>query len=759
MELRIDREAVARARSLASAIVDPIADFIARHSTVSVERAVARLCGVDGVDADGIPLPNRLVDALRGASSALARALGAALAETGRTPQRIAEAVAAGEPLPDPAQTPEVALRAALRPHVESGLARLDATRRDRAALLARLPQSPPPLLYVIVASGNIYEDRTAAVAAAEAGAQIVAVIRSTAQSLLDYVPYGATTEGFGGTYATQENFRIMRAALDEASERLGRYVMLTNYASGLCMPEIAATAALERLDMLLNDSMYGILFRDINMQRTFVDQHFSRQLNARSGIVINTGEDNYLTTADAVEQAPAVLASQFVNEAFAHRAGLPDAQIGLGDAYEIDPDREDGFLFQVAQAQLARQIFPDAPLKYMPPTKHMTGDVFKGHLIDAMFNLTSVMTRADDPSVRDADRSDPYAVPRRPRARARERPLRDGDRAPLRRRDRAQAGRPDRAPRAARPGRSGAHPRRRRGARLDARDRGRNVRRRAPAARRRPRLRGRLRQRRGLLEPVRRRTGGRGRSRVTQVKPYGDTLNDGAVQLSFTLPIAWDEAADEAARQLVAKMGFEEVAVVEGRAIARGLLVLRRVRAHAGRDRRLGDPRAGGRRSDALSMEQVDELIARRLGRKVKIAGACIGTDAHTVGIDAILNMKGYKGDYGLERYRGFDVYNFGSQIAVEDLVRFVREHGVDAVLASQVVTQKGSDIANFTALAELLEAENLREQTLLIAGGPRVTNLLAAELGYDAGFGRGTLPSEVATFIARRLAERVAA
>jgi beta-lysine 5,6-aminomutase alpha subunit len=393
MDLRVDREAVARARRLAGAIVDPIEDFIARHSTVSVERAVARLCGVDRVDADGVPFPNRLVDALGSRELGLARVLGAAVAESGRSPQQVAERVAGGEPLPDPARTPETAARAALRPHVDAGLSRIDGARRARTAMLARLPQDRPPLLYVIVASGNIYEDRTAAVAAAEAGAQIVAVIRSTAQSLLDYVPYGVTTEGFGGTYATQENFRIMRAALDEASERLGRYVMLTNYASGLCMPEIAATAAFERLDMLLNDSMYGILFRDINMQRTFVDQHFSRQLNARSGIIINTGEDNYLTTADAVEQAPAVLASQFVNEAFARRAGLPDAQMGLGDAYEIDPDLEDGFLLQVAQAQLARQIFPNAPLKYMPPTKHMTGDIFKGHLVDAMFNLTSVMT------------------------------------------------------------------------------------------------------------------------------------------------------------------------------------------------------------------------------------------------------------------------------------------------------------------------------------------------------------------------------
>ncbi|MBV8726556.1 MAG: D-lysine 5,6-aminomutase subunit alpha, partial [Candidatus Eremiobacteraeota bacterium] len=208
-----------------------------------------------------------------------------------------------------------------------------------------------------------------------------------------DFVPAGVTTEGFGGTYATQANFRVMREALDEVSERLGRYVMLTNYASGLCMPEIAVMAAFERLDMLLNDSMYGILFRNINPKRTFVDQHFSRMLNAFSGIVINTGEDNYLTTADAVEQAPAVLASQFINEEFAHRAGLPDAQIGLGDAFEIDPDLEDGFLYEVAQAQLERQIFPNAPLKYMPPTKHMTGNIFKAHLIDAMFNLTSVIT------------------------------------------------------------------------------------------------------------------------------------------------------------------------------------------------------------------------------------------------------------------------------------------------------------------------------------------------------------------------------
>ncbi len=308
--------------------------------------------------------------------------------------RQLAEGLASGSfSLAAFADVPEQAAREVTRGFARRSLDAIASRRDERRALLTRLPQSQPPLLYVIVASGNIYEDRTAAVAAAQAGAQVIAVIRSTGQSLLDFVPFGPTTEGFGGTYATQANFKIMREALDEISERLGRYVMLTNYASGLCMPEIATMAALERLDMLLNDSMYGILFRDINMKRTFVDQHFSRMLNAFSGIIINTGEDNYLTTADAVEQAPAVLASQFINEEFAHRAGMPDAQIGLGDAFEISPDLEDGFLLQVAQAQLARQIFPNAPLKYMPPTKHMTGDIFKGHLVDALFNLTSVMT------------------------------------------------------------------------------------------------------------------------------------------------------------------------------------------------------------------------------------------------------------------------------------------------------------------------------------------------------------------------------
>jgi beta-lysine 5,6-aminomutase alpha subunit len=138
---------------------------------------------------------------------------------------------------------------------------------------------------------------------------------------------------------------------------------------------------------------MYGILFRDINPIRTFVDQRFSRQVHARAGIIINTGEDNYLTTADAVDAAHTVTVSQLLNEYFAREAGLENWQIGLGHAFEIVPELPDSFRTELAHALLARELFPDAPLKWMPPTKHMTGDIFRGYLLDGFFNLAGALT------------------------------------------------------------------------------------------------------------------------------------------------------------------------------------------------------------------------------------------------------------------------------------------------------------------------------------------------------------------------------
>jgi beta-lysine 5,6-aminomutase alpha subunit len=394
----VDVRKVARCREIAAAIADDVQRYIDAHTTVGVERTILRAYGAEGVDDQGAPLVNTAVDRYREAGllgRGIALFLGRALHAGATTVQDAAERLAYGPELDRGEGGPgSAAVRDALRPHTEAALARIDRAREERLALRSRIPPGPEPLKYVIVATGNIYDDALQAKAAALAGADIVAVIRATAQSLLDYVPQGATTEGYGGTFATQENFRIIRRALDEASAELGRYVQQTNYSSGLCMAEIAWMAAVERLDMLLNDAMYGILFRDINMCRTFVDQYVSRRFIARAGITINTGEDNYLTTADAVEKAHTVLASQFVNEALSQRAGLREEQMGLGHAYEIDPWLQDSFLLEIAQAQLVRQIFDRHPIKWMPPTKHKTGDIFFAHVHDAMFDLVGVTTK-----------------------------------------------------------------------------------------------------------------------------------------------------------------------------------------------------------------------------------------------------------------------------------------------------------------------------------------------------------------------------
>ena len=396
-KLNLDQRKVDRARSAARKVALDTQSFIDRHTTVTVERAVCRLLLIDGVNEVGVPLPNVVVDHLleKGLLPyGAAYALGNAMAETGLTPQQIAEAVDKGQlDLSQIAPHSQAQIRAAIEPAARATVARIRKNVAARNAFLSEYGDKEGPYLYVIVATGNIYEDIVQAKAAARQGADVIAVIRTTGQSLLDYVPYGATTEGFGGTYATQENFRLMRAALDEVGEQEHRYIRLCNYCSGLCMPEIAAMGALERLDVMLNDALYGILFRDINMQRTLIDQSFSRRINAFAGVIINTGEDNYLTTADAVEEAHTVLASQFLNEQFALCAGLPEEQQGLGHAFEIDPARENGFLYELAQAQMAREIFPKAPLKYMPPTKFMTGNIFRGHVQDALFNMVTILT------------------------------------------------------------------------------------------------------------------------------------------------------------------------------------------------------------------------------------------------------------------------------------------------------------------------------------------------------------------------------
>ncbi|MCP5464852.1 MAG: D-lysine 5,6-aminomutase subunit alpha [Deltaproteobacteria bacterium] len=402
-KINLDRDIIDHCRELAESVAHPVLIYINRHSTVSIERSVLRLLGFQGAHEveKGMPYPvcNLIVDKL--GQDKLKMGVASVIASIkNRYPRwnqaKMAEKIIKGEVNferleilpPDKAQ-------ALLKPWIDTAVRHIDKMRYRKEDMRHKLGRGKKmgPLKYIIVATGNIYEDVKHAQSAAKQGADIIAVIRSTAQSLLDYVPHGATTEGFGGTFATQENFKIMREALDETSEELGRYIRLCNYSSGLCMSEIAVMGAEEGLDYLLNDAMYGILFRDINMKRTLIDQHFSRMVIARAGIGIQTGEDNYLTTADAFHNHHQVLASQFLNENLAKHAGLRDEQIGLGHAFEVDPMVEDSFLIELAMAQMVREIFPRCPIKYMPPTRHKQGDIFFSHVMDAMFNMVGSMT------------------------------------------------------------------------------------------------------------------------------------------------------------------------------------------------------------------------------------------------------------------------------------------------------------------------------------------------------------------------------
>ena len=402
-KLDLDPGVVAACREAARLIAADVAERIANRTTVSVERSVTRLLGVDGANDLDAPLPNVLVDHVHdggGLGRGVAYWLGNAMLQTGRTPQQISEGVNAGEldllglaSSPEGERAEEGAVRERVTAECSARLREIEARFEQRRAMRERLGEAPTPLRYVLTATGDVFEDVVHAKAVAEAGGDIVAVIRSTAQSLLDYVPYGPTTEGYGGTFATQANFRIMREAMDEWSESHGRYIRLSSFCSGLCMSEIAVMGAWEGFDNMVNDALYGILYRDINIVRGLIDQRVSRMINGHFGVVINTGEDNYLRTADALEAAHTVTASQFINHQLARASGVPDAQIALGDAFEIDVPVKNGLLYEWAQAQLTRELFPDCPVKYMPPTRHMDGNLFRTHAADSLFNLVTIAT------------------------------------------------------------------------------------------------------------------------------------------------------------------------------------------------------------------------------------------------------------------------------------------------------------------------------------------------------------------------------
>lgn len=242
----------------------------------------------------------------------------------------------------------------------------------------------------------------------------------------------------------------------------------------------------------------------------------------------------------------------------------------------------------------------------------------------------------------------------------------------------------------------------------------------------------------------------------LKKIRPYGDTMNDGKVQMSFTLPVECSEEAIEAAKQLMRKMGFDNCQVVHYQKLTKGFTFFNCYGSchHEIDFTSIHVPKLA---SKTMSMQDIDEYIKEHIGRKIVVIGASTGTDAHTVGIDAIMNMKGYAGHYGLERYEMFETLNLGSQILNEELIAKAIELNADALLVSQTVTQKDVHINNLVELVEMLEAEGLRDKLILACGGARISYELAKELGYDAGFGMNTYADDVATYIAQELNRRI--
>lgn len=241
----------------------------------------------------------------------------------------------------------------------------------------------------------------------------------------------------------------------------------------------------------------------------------------------------------------------------------------------------------------------------------------------------------------------------------------------------------------------------------------------------------------------------------LTKVKPYGDTMNDGMVQMAFTLPVPFGEEASEAAKQLLKKMGFEEPAVVYSKDMGGGFTFF----TMYGKCQHTVDFTAiKVTKVDVDVMDRVEcqQYIEDNIKREVVIVGACTGTDAHTVGIDAIMNMKGFHGHFGLERYKGIRAVNMGSQVPNEVLIAKAIEEKADAILVSQIVTQKDVHIANMTNLVELMEAEGIRDKVILVCGGPRISHELAQELGFDAGFGAHSYAEDVASYVLTELVKR---
>lgn len=378
-KLNLDRDKIDQCRNLAERIVAPIERYVERHSSTSIEASVLRMMGVENAHHQK-SCANLIVDKLpkeqlrRGAAWWFAKAF----VNSGIDANTLARKIAAGEiKFSDIPEIPAEKIKNAATKLAKAGIAKIDEAKKRRNLMLLKLPEGSPPLKCISLDAGDIHKTCAQAADAVGDGADIVAMTSAASEPHYENA---------------QKNFRAMRKTLDDSAEKAGRYIRLAGSSQGLFMPDIAAMAAAERVDMLLNDPLCGILFHDINMKRAFVDQHFSRMLCARAGIVVTTGRGCHSAT-DAYRNAHHVFAHQFLNEQFAQRAGLVPELLGFGHAFDIDPAIEDGFLYELAQAQMMREIFPRSPIKYMPPSNSASDSAAQNDIRNAMFNVCAIIT------------------------------------------------------------------------------------------------------------------------------------------------------------------------------------------------------------------------------------------------------------------------------------------------------------------------------------------------------------------------------
>jgi beta-lysine 5,6-aminomutase alpha subunit len=384
-KLNLDRDVVESCRKTAHKITQQVHEMVSRHSTVSIERAFLRVIGVNDT-LEGLPLVNHIVDPMSPEmlSKGIAYWMGSAMVAHKSSLMGIALKIAKKQiRLNDLPDVPFPEIKTAIQGPLRSALRRIDQKAERRGHLAEQHWGGYATHKLVRVATHDDQKDTLAALDAVDHGADIIELGRSPGHSLLDYVPV-----------ETQIRWRHMRRALDQRGKRNNSYARLLINGTGLCLPERAILGAEEGADALLTDALYSILFRNIQSERAFVDQHFARLVIARTGMTNHTMEEHFLSLVDSYRNAHQAIVTHFLQEQWSKKAGLKDDHLILSHSFSADPGMEDGFLYELAHAQMIREIFPKALVQYVPQTKSLSDNIAFSDAVHTLSYLVGIMTQ-----------------------------------------------------------------------------------------------------------------------------------------------------------------------------------------------------------------------------------------------------------------------------------------------------------------------------------------------------------------------------